>query len=530
MGASENAAGASQSLIYGSKQDTGAIYVDQAAIQSVIDRVRQYSIKNTQQQAEPEQQANQNLVDKYTGTNQGATQDANADRDMTQDVIQGVKQYAVKGSPQGAIQDATQGAIQDATQGAVQDTPQGAVQDTPQGAIQDTPQGAVQDTPQGAVQDTPQGAVQDTPQGAVQDTPQGAIQDTPQDVIHSSLGLSQEDLIQEKSEEVEDSIPVWNNNAKDVLNGEVMLALSKNESQANEIVEDLSSQAPSASPKIKLVPTVELNLADVTDPRSASDVPVFWHVIRSGGTSIKTIGAKCLGFQMATDYGINHEEQQLQVIETPSGKYLNFDASSLIGLQRAKQLEFGYSPFGNMVVTPHLVELSDALSEERQGRMFCMLRHPVLRILSLYHHVKEIDEDVRGMSLEQFTESNKYPTNHMTRILSKNGKMHLSENHLVLAKEVLRRKFLIGLFTKKRESFNRIIQYFGWHLSIPNAVCMDKIVHRDWPGKQEYEPLPANHPISKKIAKNNEFDVQLYDYAVYLFKEQTNMEIYGKSK
>jgi len=48
--------------------------------------------------------------------------------------------------------------------------------------------------------------------------------------------------MQEKPEEVEDSILVWNNNAKDVLNQEFMLALIKNERQANEILEDLSSQ------------------------------------------------------------------------------------------------------------------------------------------------------------------------------------------------------------------------------------------------------------------------------------------------
>lgn len=50
--------------------------------------------------------------------------------------------------------------------------------------------------------------------------------------------------MQEKPEEVEDSILVWNNNAKDVLNQEFMLALIKNERQANEILEDLSSQCP----------------------------------------------------------------------------------------------------------------------------------------------------------------------------------------------------------------------------------------------------------------------------------------------
>jgi len=274
--------------------------------------------------------------------------------------------------------------------------------------------------------------------------------------------------------------------------------------------------------KVKFLDQIENHLADVSEPRVDTDIMVFWHVIRSGGTTVKTIGSKCLDLVMITEEGIGHEETELEVLVKPTGSFVNVDTSTVDGLKRAYDLGLGSSALGDMLVSPHVLEVSTVLTESRRGRMFCLLRHPVLRAASIYHHMEKTGKTVWEMTLEEFSAMDStIPNNHMTRLLSKSGNAKLTKKDLATAKEMLRRKFLIGLLDDVRESFSRFNKYFSWKVdTLDKIMCLKSYVHWDWPSQQEYQVPVEGTKTWDALAEINEFDVQLYQYATRLFVEQ----------
>ena len=49
---------------------------------------------------------------------------------------------------------------------------------------------------------------------------------------------------------------------------------------------------------VTLPPILE-NLADVSSSLGAKEVPVYWHVLKSGGTTMKEMLGKCMNFVLA---------------------------------------------------------------------------------------------------------------------------------------------------------------------------------------------------------------------------------------
>jgi len=55
------------------------------------------------------------------------------------------------------------------------------------------------------------------------------------------------------------------------------------------------------------------NLRDVSDPSKVTDTPVFWHVSKSGGTTMVDIFSACFGFVVAAEIGVleGHGEDEV---------------------------------------------------------------------------------------------------------------------------------------------------------------------------------------------------------------------------
>jgi len=277
------------------------------------------------------------------------------------------------------------------------------------------------------------------------------------------------------------------------------------------------------STTLNLPSKFEEHIADVGSPFLPSDVAVFWHIIRSGGETIKTIGAECLDMVMATHTGVRgHErEKELAVVsgERP-GKYLNVDTSSLEGLERAGEL--GIAEAGALIVSPYVLEVGEVLNSRHRGRIFCLLRHPVHRISSYYEYLKGKDKSISRLSLEEFALNPKKGQNNlMVRILT--GSLHrgINDEDLHVAVSLLRRKVLVGLFDRKRESFDRFENYFGWTFNTSEArMCYMKTVFLVWPAQSNREKVRKDSPTWKAVATANAFDIKLYEYAVQLFGMQ----------
>jgi hypothetical protein len=120
--------------------------------------------------------------------------------------------------------------------------------------------------------------------------------------------------------------------------------------------------------------------------------------------------------------------------------------------------------------------------------------------------------------------------NPLTRNLSgsKHGTLQVSD--LEVAKEILKRKFIIGLYENIQESIERFELFFGWQLDAEARTCQYDELHG--------EELAHYNRYAKDIGSNNEshlgltsgalegimsknrMDLLLYDYSRFLFDYQ----------
>merc|ERR1712157_501721 len=100
----------------------------------------------------------------------------------------------------------------------------------------------------------------------------------------------------------------------------------------------------------------------------------------------------------------------------------------------------------------------------------------------------------------------------MTRYLTNEPLSALTSNHLEIAKEILRKKFIIGTVNEIQVSFERFKAYFGW--ASEEKVCEQNQLTKS---NTDYYIGEEEKRLLKEI---NEFDIKLYSYAEKLFQEQ----------
>ena len=103
-------------------------------------------------------------------------------------------------------------------------------------------------------------------------------------------------------------------------------------------------------------------------------------------------------------------------------------------------------------------------------------------------------------------------------------KGQIDRNDLELAKEILRKKCLVGLLSEKGESLSRFERYFGWKLKTEaDNECHERKIQWDWPFKHRHPTVEEGTDLWDFILRTNQYDMELYDYAQLLFREQSVM-------
>lgn len=187
--------------------------------------------------------------------------------------------------------------------------------------------------------------------------------------------------------------------------------------------------------------------------------------------------------------------------------------------------------------------------------MFTIIRHPVDRAVGMYYYLQTAtwdplyDPNLSKMTLEEYASSSSMENNWLTRFLVEKPGGKLSEKDLELAKEILRRKCLIGLFTDMHSSLMRFEQYFHlWEQSLLSTTkssagtkkedsrfnkkvilqnvkkCTDQVMRKG--DKRHDHPLVTEESDSKAwnaMVRHNRYDMELYKYAQEIYKEQGSM-------
>ncbi|KAL7549184.1 hypothetical protein ACHAWF_014830, partial [Thalassiosira exigua] len=320
-----------------------------------------------------------------------------------------------------------------------------------------------------------------------------------------------------------------------------------------------------------------------------------WHTVpRSGGTTLSTLLATCHSLVQASSsltsppvfargggddaLASRFRDPTLYVVTTKGQRFVNVDLDSLEGVQRAVGGKLIEKELADVVLMPD-IRLGSLLFENgggpptasgNSGMLFAVFRHPVDRAVSWFHHKQSVrdsvhyDPSLEIYSLVDWINSPSYVTDYMVRTLV--GKIDtwvsspdpdrplpfrppvpLTAQDLDVAKEILRRKCVVGLLEEKGESVRRFERFFGWEAgarrdavflleggdagaaeaaqaerwkTVRDEECRDRLLNWEWSSKNRH-PVPEEGSVAYSLLEGkNRYDLELYWYARQLFEEQ----------
>ena len=271
-----------------------------------------------------------------------------------------------------------------------------------------------------------------------------------------------------------------------------------------------------------------------------TELPVLWHIPKSGGTTIMTLLSRCLRKTVASSSGVVLERRRgilgatelptsLHVVQKAESEvYASVDVSSPEGIERARNLDLLGSDLADVIITPLLAKAaSDLYSSEtgRRARIFSVFRHPVERAVSLFYYLQSAtweptyDPTLQSMTLAEYASSEKAESNWMVRMLN-NDPVFVDERHLNIAKRILREKVLIGLTSQMEDSIRRFYSYFGWGGSRDKWSQCERRLLFEGANTNDRHSLEEGAMAWDLLSSRNSLDVALYDYAVELFHHQ----------
>jgi hypothetical protein len=206
--------------------------------------------------------------------------------------------------------------------------------------------------------------------------------------------------------------------------------------------------------------------------------------------------AGCLWRSIANHVGAQYDgtkDKTLHLFERHGATFVNVDMFTIEGIARAKKLHFASSGIVEAIVVNHIHEVSDLFSPTHRGVFFTVMRDPIERALVSIRDMKEdktaptYNPTLANMTVEAMAKSGLlnenwyvilylchdairfysnffffFPCHRMTRWLSNQLTGSLSEQHLKLAKQILRSKFVVGLYNRMEKSMEHFEKYFEY--------------------------------------------------------------------
>lgn len=151
--------------------------------------------------------------------------------------------------------------------------------------------------------------------------------------------------------------------------------------------------------------------ADTNTARRKSDSNFFFHIPRSGGSTIKQIAGKCLGKTLASEVGVRDghgEDTMLQVVNIDGHKYVNVDTTNIEGLHRSSNLGLASSKLADMMSSSYFEEAGMLFDLEHKGRAMTIFRHPIERAVSHYYFITRGDKAYLdpSVTIEDYAQGN----------------------------------------------------------------------------------------------------------------------------
>jgi hypothetical protein len=331
--------------------------------------------------------------------------------------------------------------------------------------------------------------------------------------------------------------------------------------QTNNInTEDLSRSSNSnQTTPIRQVsfPSYFSSLSNLTEEyRPEVETPLFWDIHFSGESIAEAIFSDCHNLVMASEFGLrqpNYSEDTLAEFRLDGSRYVNVELNTKEGILRAARLGLANSHLADVIISPYIHNMASSIfTKQNPGRLFTIFRHPVDRALGMYHYLAKASWDplynpeLRNMSISEFAKSKYIENNWMTRFLIGKTKGKLTHADMLLAKQILRYKVLVGLYDELDTSMVRFQRYFGWKsvtkTQADTAKCRSKAIARGDKNvlghptsiknqnallesfqsnrSQTVEEVVVGNAAWKAIERHNLFDMELYAFAKRVYALQ----------
>ena len=191
---------------------------------------------------------------------------------------------------------------------------------------------------------------------------------------------------------------------------------------------------------------------------------------KSGGTTAKRL-YQCMGQTLAHRVGADpkygHDtSEEIVVFEPHLGKdwkVVNVDTTIKSGILRAKELGLVQSHTTDLIFTmePNFAgrELYD---ETNKGRFLALFRHPVERAISMFYYLQTATwertyrPEWADMSVIEWANLEHAEEDYMVhKLVGKKFGEPADETDLIIAKELVRQRFIVGLMNEMKESVRR---------------------------------------------------------------------------
>jgi hypothetical protein len=250
------------------------------------------------------------------------------------------------------------------------------------------------------------------------------------------------------------------------------------------------------------------------------DVPFYFHIPMSGALVAAAAWGSCLGFTLASDVGrVALSNDTLKPIQIYGNSYVNVDTTTEAGIAHAKKMQLVPSSLPDVIFSPLFTEAVEQLySPQRTAKLIVTFRHPVERAVAMYHYRAKAtwdpgyDPKLSSMTLEEYVLGNNIENNYVTRLLLDKHGGSLTPEDLAVAKEILRRKAVVGLYDNVEESIQHINRYFSWTpVSADTIQCQTQVIHSEM-AEEAVVRLDSGSTAYALISQHNRFDLNLFEY------------------
>jgi len=273
----------------------------------------------------------------------------------------------------------------------------------------------------------------------------------------------------------------------------------------------------------------------VSEPNPAKETVTFWHVPKSGGTTLKEI-YKCMGKTLAVRGGASthfgdDKDEEITIFES-GNEVINVDTLTRKGILRAKKLKLVQSGKVDLIVTSGSLNfaIQHLYDKAHKGRVLGLFRHPVERLISQFFNRQMAiwsDSEWKESDIVYWAENivEEEQNNLLVKTLVGLDRKSsvITEEDLSMAIRTMRHKIVIGLTDLMEESIHRFNVFMGVNEGQPGKrECMNQYFGH---GVKKYNSnrhpmVPKGSPAWQAVAAKNEFDVRLYMAIVEEFNNQ----------